>query len=185
MTIVTRRNFTIGLTSLPFVASCKPILSVEPADKRWSTVMKSLEARRGGRLGVVVKDLSSGQTYRHRADERFALCSTFKWMLGAIILNRVEAGLESLDRAVEIRQSDLVPYAPTTGPAVGGRLTIGELCAATIGNSDNPSANLLLRTVGGPEGFTQALRTFGDRTTRLDRYEPELNIWDPGSSEII
>ncbi len=142
--------------------------------------MEAIEARRGGRIGVAARDLATGRTLTHRADERFAMCSTFKWMLGGVVLARVDEGRESLDREIEIREPDMVFHAPTTKKAVGSRLTVGQLCAATIANSDNPAANLLLDTMGGPDGFTQALRDLGDGVTRLDRYEPELNANTPG-----
>ncbi|MEM9601213.1 MAG: class A beta-lactamase, partial [Pseudomonadota bacterium] len=103
-----------------------------------------------------------------------------KSLLGGLILTRVDAGLETLERSLTIRESDLVFHSPTTSERVGSSLTIAELCAATIANSDNAAANLLLQSMGGPEGFTQALRTLGDQTTRLDRYEPEMNENLPG-----
>ncbi|MBC8057155.1 MAG: serine hydrolase [Rhizobiales bacterium] len=46
--------------------------------------------------------------------------------------------------------------------------------------SDNLAANVLLRQLGGPESFTRWLRGLGDRVTRLDRFEPELNRVPPG-----
>ena len=46
--------------------------------------------------------------------------------------------------------------------------------------SDNCAANLLLRELGGPTAITRFCRSIGDRTTRLDRWEPELNSAEPG-----
>lgn len=59
-------------------------------------------------------------------------------------------------------------------------MTVGELCDAAITMSDNTAANLLLTAIGGPQGLTAFLRTTGDRVTRLDRWEPELNEALPG-----
>src|SRR5580700_313948 len=42
-----------------------------------------IEAAVGGRVGVLALDTASGRTLAHRADERFAMCSTFKWTLAA------------------------------------------------------------------------------------------------------
>lgn len=137
--------------------------------------MEAIEAKRGGRIGVAALDLQTRETLTHRADERFAMCSTFKWMLGGVILARVDAGDERLSREIPIREEDMVFHAPTTEPAIGSTLTVQQLCAATIANSDNPAANLLLESMGGPDGFTSALRAMGDPVTRLDRYEPQLN----------
>jgi beta-lactamase class A len=109
-------------------------------------------------------------------NERFAMCSTFKLLLAATVLARVDAGKESLDRRVPYDTSDLLSYAPITRRhASEGGMSVGSLCAAAIQYSDNTAANLLLSTVGGPRGVTHWLRSQGDEITRLDRTEPDLN----------
>jgi beta-lactamase class A len=55
-------------------------------------LLAELEAGSGGRLGVVVLDTASGVTIRHRAEERFAMCSTFKFLAAAAVLARVDRG---------------------------------------------------------------------------------------------
>jgi beta-lactamase class A len=55
-------------------------------------------------------------------------------------------------------------------------MTLGALCAAAIEQSDNTAGNLLLNAIGGPAGLTNFARTLGDRVTRLDRIEPDLNM---------
>jgi len=109
-------------------------------------------------------------------DERFAMCSTFKLLLAAAVLARVDSGKESLDRWVPYGKTDLLSYAPITRQhASKGGMSVGNLCAAAIQYSDNTAANLLLPSVGGPGGITHWLRSLGDGTTRLDRIEPDLN----------
>jgi beta-lactamase class A len=136
----------------------------------------ALEAKHGGRIGVAALDTGSGKQLGHRADERFALCSTFKLLLAAAVLARVDAGKESLDRRVPYSQADLLSYAPITRMHVAeGAMAVGDLCAAAIQYSDNTAANLLFPIVGGPKGLTRWLRALDDETTRLDRIEPDLN----------
>ena len=141
----------------------------------------AIEASVGGRLGVAALDTGTSERLTHRAEERFPMCSTFKWLLAAQVLSRVDVGEESLDRVVRYGPADLLEYSPVTRKNVeSGGLTIAELSAAAVRISDNTAANLLLATVEGPEGFTAFLRTLGDPTTRLDRTEPELNEAAPG-----
>ena len=59
-------------------------------------------------------------------------------------------------------------------------MTLGALCAAAIEQSDNTAGNLILDVIGGPAGLTNFARGLGDRVTRLDRIEPELNSATPG-----
>src|SRR6267378_4416801 len=140
-----------------------------------------IERHVAGRLGVAVLDTATGRRLAYRADERFAMCSTFKWLLGAQILSRSDAGTEQLSRVVPYGETDLVEYAPVTRAHVReGGMTISGLVSAAIQYSDNTAANLLLQTVGGPASFTAYVRQIGDRITRLDRVEPDLNTAIPG-----
>jgi len=43
-----------------------------------------------------------------------------------------------------------------------------------------PAGNLMLKSIGGPEGLTRFLRGVGDTVSRLDRWETELNEATPG-----
>ena len=135
-----------------------------------------VEASLGGRVGVFALDTGSGRRLAHREDERFAMCSTFKWALAAAILARVDRGELRLEERVPYGQSDLLDYAPTTREHIAdGSMTIEGLAKAAIANSDNTAANLLLTKVDGPSGLTLFFRRVGDSVTRLDRNEPTLN----------
>jgi beta-lactamase class A len=171
-----RRNF---LAAAGFCLAGNHLsLADEPA-------IAGIESKLGGRVGVMALDTGSGETIGHRADERFAMCSTFKWALAAGVLVRVDSGELALDQAVQYKEDDLLEYAPVahenfhrdTG---AGSLTIGELCAAAVSISDNTAANLLLDLIGGPPGLTDFVRRHGDEVTRLDRNEPSLNTNLPG-----
>ncbi len=117
----------------------------------------------------------------HRGDERFGLCSTFKLPLAALILRESELGGLKLDTFVRYSEADMVPYAPvTTENLAEGGMTVGALAEAAQKTSDNVAANLLLRLLDGPAGFTERLRSLGDDVTRLDRFEPEMNLVPPG-----
>lgn len=130
-----------------------------------------------GRLGVYAIDTGSGQTFGHRADERFMLLSTFKCLAAACVLARVDRGEERLDRRIAFGRQDLLPWSPVTQQQVdAGGMTLGDLCAAAVASSDNAAGNLVLKTIGGPAGLTGFLRAWGDATTRLDRDEPTLNL---------
>lgn len=139
-----------------------------------------LEARHGGRLGVVADDGSARVQWR--GGERFTYCSTFKLFLAAAVLERVQAGREALDRAVPVTAADMVMHAPVTEPAVGGTLTIERLMQATVEVSDNPAANILIRELGGLDAFRAWYRSIGDTVTSVDRLEPELNAFAPGDT---
>jgi beta-lactamase class A len=138
--------------------------------------LSDIEARIGGRVGVMAIDTSNGTEVSQRADERFAMCSTFKWVLAAFVLSQVEQDEMSRDERLSYGTEDLLDYAPVARKHVDrGWLTVDALCSAIVTVSDNTAANLLLNRVGGPAGLTAFLRRHGDKVTRLDRMEPELN----------
>jgi len=140
----------------------------------------ALEKASGGRLGVTLLDAATGRRIGHRQDERFPMCSTFKCVLAATVLDKAAGGAFSLDQRLPIRAGDLAEHAPTTRRHVGKDLTVRDLCRTTMVTSDNPAANVLLRQVGGPAAVTAFLRAQGDAVTRNDRYEPEMNRFEPG-----
>lgn len=140
-----------------------------------------IEADLGGRVGVMAIDTDDGTEMSHRADERFAMCSTFKWMLTAFVLSQVDQDEISLDERLSYGPEDLLDYAPVARKHVDvGWLTVDSLCHASVTLSDNTAANLLLHRVGGPAELTSFLRQTGDKVTRLDRTEPDLNTNLPG-----
>ncbi|MBL6454986.1 class A beta-lactamase [Belnapia sp. T6] len=143
--------------------------------------LAALEARQGGRLGVAILDTGTGRMLAHRGEERFPLCSTFKFLAAGLVLVRVDRGEERLDRHIAYGREALVPYSPVTGPgAEAAGLTMGAICDAAVTLSDNTAGNLMLDSFGGPAGLTAWMRGLGDPVTRLDRREPELNVVPPG-----
>lgn len=170
-----RRSVLIGLGATTALSG--GCASAKPAPGP----IEALELGHEGRFGVAAITSGGEDLVSHRADERFAMCSTFKWLLAGLVLQEVDAGRETLERRVPIAGEDLVFHSPVTSQHVGPQgLPVSQLCAATIGTSDNTAANLLLAGLGGPDGFTQRLRTSGDTVTRLDRMEPALNENAPG-----
>lgn len=138
--------------------------------------LQRIELESGGRLGVAVLDTGSGARVDHRGDERFPMCSTFKLLASAAVLKRVDQGQEKLDRRVVFSAKDIVANSPITEKHVGGDgMTLAEICEAAMTVSDNTAGNLILASLGGPKGITDYARSLGDRFTRLDRFETELN----------
>ncbi len=82
-----RQLFPLALVPL----LVKPALAADLQE-----TIAGIEADSGGRLGVALLDTASGALSGHRLDERFPMCSTFKALLAAAILTKVDAGAEQL-----------------------------------------------------------------------------------------
>ncbi len=181
-----RRSVLTGLGALG-VAGCvraAPGASQEAAPAPEAFDLSSLEQEGRDRLGFVAHDTGSGRRLAWRGEERFVYCSTFKMYLAAATLLRIQAGEERLDRAIAITRADMTNNAPVTEPAIGGTLPVAQLMKATVEVSDNPAANLLLKAMGGLEPMQAFYRGIGDTTTRVDRFEPEMNRLD-GDKDTI
>lgn len=135
----------------------------------------ALEKQSGGRLGVCLWNPASGVRFGNRMDERFPMCSTFKFLLAAAVLHRAEKGQLSLDQRVPVPAASIIDHSPVSQRHVDKDMTVRDLCRATMITSDNAAANLLLPLVGEPAGLTAFLRGQGDTSTVTARYEPEAN----------
>jgi beta-lactamase class A len=139
-----------------------------------SSQFAAIEQQIGGRLGVAALDIGNGRRIEYRAAERFPICSTFKLILAAAILEQGDR--EPLGRRLYDGPNDLLEWAPITKKHVlEGGMPVRDLCAAAMEYSDNTAANVLLRALGGPFKLTEYLRGLGNPVTRLDRTEPSLN----------
>ena len=145
--------------------------------------LTDIERRSGGRLGVAVTDTTGRLLFGHRADERFAMCSTFKLLLAGQVLRGAASGGLPLRTPLPLTRADLLPHSPYSETQVAvGELSLGAAAEHSVRISDNAAANLILKATGGPASFTQHMRAMGDAVTRLDRTEPELNENVPGDA---
>ncbi|MBN3819419.1 PenA family class A beta-lactamase [Paraburkholderia sp. Se-20369] len=177
-----RRTLLLAAATAPLVLTLNACASSQAGASSFAsaTSLEALERAAGGRLGVCAIDTATGRRVQHRADERFPFCSTFKAMLIAAVLTQSVARPALLAQRLMVRQADMVGYSPVTEKHVGTEMTVGELCEATAQYSDNAAANLLMKLLGGPSAVTAFMRTIGDDTFRLDRWETDLNTALPG-----
>ncbi|WP_063050040.1 class A beta-lactamase [Nocardia arthritidis] len=147
------------------------------ADERHGRLIE-LERKYDARLGVYARATGTGVTVAHRADERFAFCSTFKGLAAAAVLHRNP--LSHLDTVVTYTRDDLLKNASVTPRYVDTGMTIRQLCDAAVRYSDGTAGNLLLRDLGGPAELTAYARSLGDPVTRMDRIEPAITEATPG-----
>ncbi len=183
MTGLSRRHVLVGGFALAAVAAtgqkaalADPASTLAPINER----IAALEQRHNAYVGLFAADLDGGRSISHRGQEAFAMCSTFKCYASARVLQMDEGGELTLDQEVFVDPAAIVVNSPRTQPRAGGEMTLDELCKAALQVSDNTAANLLLTTIGGPSAITAFARSIGDPSSRLDRWEIELNSAVPG-----
>ncbi|WP_019969740.1 class A beta-lactamase [Mycobacterium sp. 141] len=177
MTGLSRRKVLVGSLAAVAVAGIgAPAASAAPLDDQ----IAGLEQRNNALIGIFAANVDSNRTVAHRADETFAMCSTFKGYAVGRVLQQVDRGQLALDTRIFIDPSAIVANSPVTEERAGADMTIGELCQAALQHSDNTAGNLLLKMIDGPPGVTAFARSIGDDRTRLDRWETALNSAIPG-----
>lgn len=181
---VTRRQFACAAGVSLLLASCtriakSPTEPTEPTER-----LGAIEQAAGGRLGAFIFDTGNGRSLGWRTDERFCHCSTFKLSLAALALRESDAGRLDLSQQLAFSRADIAGYSPVVEKnlAAGG-LPIIALAQAVQVTSDNAAANVLMRRLGGPEAVTRFWREIGDNVSRLDGYEPDINVIPPGTQE--
>ncbi|WP_047498111.1 class A beta-lactamase [Terriglobus sp. TAA 43] len=175
--MLTRRSFLSTSTLTVFSLAVPQARADEKRNifQRLPQQVATLEKDNGGRIGVYALDTGNGKSAGIREDERFPMCSTFKFLLAAAVLKLVDDGKQSLDQPLPIPNKPLIGHSPLTEPHAGATMPIAALCNAILNQSDNTAANVLLEAIGGPPAITAFAHTIGDESTRLDRNEPDLN----------
>lgn len=149
------------------------------AAEPYARQLRELERKFDAVLGVHAVDTGSGREMAHNGDRRFAYNSTFKALAaGEVLRKHSPAGM---NQVIRYSHDDIVAGSPVTGKHVGEGMTLHELCDAAVRHSDNTAANLLFDVLGGPKGLDSALEDHGDDVTRMERREPRLSRWTPGS----
>jgi beta-lactamase class A len=176
------RRFVLGAAAPALYISAAAAQTPPTAfDTNFKSEIATCEKASGGRLGVAILNTANGDSFAWRGDERFPFCSSFKYLLAAAFLQRIDRAQDSPTRRITIARENLLSHSPFSEKHTGNNpATVLELCAAMVMFSDNGATNAMLAQLGGPPAFTQFVRTLGDTVTRLDRTEMALNEAIPG-----
>ncbi len=170
-------GLTLGLVgceqAMPLTASSTPRLDQEGLNAGFAKIAARAAP---GLLGAALMNLESGEHWALNPAKRFPMQSTFKAPLGAAVLAEADAGSLSLDERLTLEEADLSPPWSPIGQAWPARrdYTLSELLVATVANSDNTAADVLMKRIGGPGVVTAWLEGKRLSEIRIDRYERDL-----------
>lgn len=122
--------------------------------------IKTIEQQYHGRVGVSAINMATQQRFDYRANERFPMCSTYKWVVSALVLSHIQENPALAEKHIYYKKAELVGYPPETSKNVATGMMIEALAQAVI-LSDNTAANLLITQVGGSESLTDFARIHG------------------------
>jgi beta-lactamase class A len=106
--------------------------------------------------------------------------SVFKTPLALTVLHMVEQGKWTFDEPIRFRASDRIlpkTVSPLQDkyPAGEVEIPLGELLRLTVLEADNVAADILLRTIGGPDVVNEYLASLGIRGFHLQDDEAALD----------
>lgn len=175
---------SLSLVSVRYFSGAEQVDAKEKTDQTKNTIHEThqefvqLEKEFDARIGVYAIDTGTHRTVAYQPDDRFAYTSTFKALAAGAVLQ--QNSIDKLNEVITYTEDDLVTYSPITEKHVDTGMTLGEICEAAIRYSDNTAGNLLLQKLDGPKGFEKALKQIGDKVTKANRFETDLNEATPG-----
>jgi len=168
-----------------FIAIVGLLLAAPAAAAPAPSLQQQLDAialRVPGKLGVAVLDLDHGIRAVFRGEAPAPMASVFKLPLAVAVLRRTQEQNIPLTVPIHVRWEDRNPgWSPLAErvPPDGLDLTLSELLEATVSESDNTAADVLLRWMSGLPAVMQILRRLGVDGIRIDRSERALalDLW--------
>lgn len=122
-----------------------------------------------GTVGIVVRDLQTGETQALNGDTLFPMASAYKVAVAGRIFALVDAGQVRLDD-----QLALDPALASEGGIAwmfsrpGATLSVGRLLELMLQKSDNNATDVLVARAGGPQAITGFVTKLGITGLRVD-----------------
>ena len=157
------RFIAVSLALLAFVA--QPVAAASsPSLTSLEQQLSSLVANKSADVGIAALDLNTGETVSIKGNTPFPMASTVKVAIAALYLAQVDNGRRSLD--------DTINGQP-----------VRTLMRKMLVHSDNRSADILFKDVGGPRAVHDWLADNGIQGLRVDRTIAQLlsarrDLWD-------
>lgn len=160
-------------------AQDKPAVITGSVRRRLDQGIADLESAHSVRIGVAAGRWGQG-SYAYRGGDAFPMCSLFKPLVVARLLRDHAYNDEFWKHRITFRGDQIVTDSIICDADEDRNMSVEELADAALRFSDNTAGNLLLELIGGPQQIGTYARTLGATSTRLDRWEPELNGAVPG-----
>ncbi len=122
-----------------------------------------------GEVGVMIKHLPTGQTFRYRASEAMPTASLIKFPLLMAAYKAIEEGKLKMDEPITLKKDDQVPGSGvlTTHFSPGLQLPLRDAMQLMIVYSDNTATNLVIDQVG-LDATNELMKSLGCDATRLN-----------------
>jgi len=114
-----------------------------------------------GKVGVTALVLETGETVSLNPHDHFPMQSVYKLPIGMALMKRVDAGKIKLDQKVRVTKDEFIgraSHSPIRDKYPNGtELTVNELLAWMLLESDGTASDVLMKLAGGPEAVQACL----------------------------
>ena len=150
-----------------------PLQRFSPADL--AALVAELEEQCGGTLHVAVRDLQTGDTLRHHAEDKCKTASVIKLPILVHVALCVHEGSVSWDEKLALTDAEKVDGSGVlTQLTAGLELSLRDVCTLMTVVSDNTGTNMVIERVGA-EAINSRMRGLGLPVTTCFRkaYSPD------------
>lgn len=118
-----------------------------------------------GKVGVDAVVLETGESVSLNPHDHFPMQSVYKLPIGMAVIKQVDAGKIKLEQKVRVTKGDFIgraSHSPIRDKYPNGtELTVNELLAWMLLESDGTASDVLMKLAGGPEAIQAYLTEIG------------------------
>jgi beta-lactamase class A len=119
------------------------------------TQLDQIASAANGRVGVAAAVLETGETVSLNPHDHFPMQSVYKLPIGMAVMKQVDDGKIKLEQKVRVTKEDFIgraAHSPIRDKYPNGtELTVNELIAWMLLESDGTASDVLMKLAGGPE----------------------------------
>jgi len=119
------------------------------------TTFKQIADSLNGNLGVSALLIETGESISYQGDKKFPMQSVYKFPIAMVMLHHIDANKFSLEDTIKIDKAEYIPMAghsPLRDKYPNGsHLTIDNILAYNVAQSDGTACDVLLRLLGGTQ----------------------------------
>jgi beta-lactamase class A len=143
------------------------------------TEVERIAGSAAGKVGVTISVIEDRDTLTINGNERFPMQSVYKFPLALAILHQVDIGIFTLEQKIHVTKKDLLPntWSPLREKYPQGNvdITLAELLAYTVSESDNNGCDILFRLAGGTNTVERYIHGFGVENIAIAATEEEMH----------
>ena len=143
-------------------------------DTQITNDIQNIEKKHGGKIGVYTINRNDWSNFAVNASFYFPICSTYKFLVVGAILKQSMVDNKLLNQKIKISKNQIVDYSPITKNHINQKMTIKELCKASM-QGDNTATNILIKKLGGLKNLNKFILSLADHATKVANLEPKVN----------